>query len=81
MVGHSGDHTLSSAEITSSLGNDVCVREFSDKSEESQPQFTGNKSDSDNETADDSNGDEIHDAGSTTQKHINVQVFLMSNET
>jgi hypothetical protein len=61
---------LSSAEITSSLENDESASEFSDKSEESEPDFTGNKSDSDNESEDDSNGDEIRDAGSTTQKQI-----------
>jgi hypothetical protein len=44
MAGCSGDHTLSSAEITSSLENDESVSEFSDKSEESEPDFTGNKS-------------------------------------
>jgi hypothetical protein len=67
MAGNSGDHTLSSAEITSSLENYEPVSEFS---EESEPNLTGNKSDSNNETADDSNGDEICDAGSTTQKQI-----------
>jgi hypothetical protein len=67
MVGHTGDHTLSSADIMSSLGNDESVNKFSD---EREPDFTGNKSDSDNETADDSNGDEIHDAGSMIQKQI-----------
>jgi hypothetical protein len=66
MAGRSGDHT-SSAEITSSLENDESVSKFSD---ESEPYLIGNKSDSDNETADDSNGDEIHDVGSTTQKQI-----------
>jgi cytoskeletal protein RodZ len=70
MVGRLGDHKLSSAEITSSLENDESVSEFSDKSEESEPDFTGNKTDSDNGTADDSNGDEIRDAGSMTQKQI-----------
>jgi hypothetical protein len=70
MVGRSGDHKLSSAEITSSLENDKSVSEFSLESEESEPNFTGNKSDSDNDTTDDSNGDEIRDAGSTTQKQI-----------
>jgi hypothetical protein len=48
----------------------MSVSEFSDESEESELDFTGNKSDSDNETPDDSNGDEIHKAGSTTQKQI-----------
>jgi cytoskeletal protein RodZ len=70
MAGRSGDHTLSSADITSSLENDESVSEFSDESEESKPDFTGNKSDSDNGTADDSNGDEIRDAGCMTQKQI-----------
>jgi hypothetical protein len=67
MAGRSGDHTLSSAEITSSLENDESASEFSD---ESEPDFTGNKSDSDNETPDDSNGDKILNAGSMTQKQI-----------
>jgi hypothetical protein len=67
MAGRSGDHTLSNAEITSSLENDESVNEFSD---ESEPHITGNKSDIGNETADDSNGDKICDAGSTTQKQI-----------
>jgi hypothetical protein len=64
-AGRWGDYTLSNV-ITSSLENEsVC--EFSDEIEESEPDFTGNKSDSDNGTADYSNGDEIRDAGSTTQ--------------
>jgi hypothetical protein len=37
---------------------------------ESEPNFTGNESCRDNETADDSDGDEICDAGSTTPKQI-----------
>jgi hypothetical protein len=69
-AGRSGDHTFASAEITSSLENDESVSKFSDKSEESEPDFSGNKRGSDNETADDSIGDEIHNAGSTTQKQI-----------
>jgi hypothetical protein len=70
MAGHLGDHTLSSAEITYSLENDESVSKFSDESEESELDFTGNKSGSVNETTDGSNGDEIHNAGSTTQKQI-----------
>jgi hypothetical protein len=70
MAGHSGDHTLSSAEILSSLENDESVSEFSDRSEASVPDFIGNKTDSDSGTADDSNGDEICNAGSTIQKQI-----------
>jgi hypothetical protein len=67
MAGSLGDHTLSSAEITSSLENDESASKFSD---ESEPDFTGYKSDSDNGTADYSNGDKIRDAGSMTQKQI-----------
>jgi hypothetical protein len=70
MAGRLGNHTLSSAEIMSSLENYESVSEFSDESEESEPDFAGNESDSDNETADDSSGDEIHNAGSMTQKQI-----------
>jgi hypothetical protein len=67
MAERSGDHTLFGAESTSSLENDESVSEFSD---ESEPDFTGNKSDSDIGTTGDSNGDEIRDAGSMTQKQI-----------